>query len=133
MAADQPAPVPSKDEAVRTLQELDAELRRLLGALSDEQLAAPGTVGGGAWSAQDLMSHLQSWEELALDTLNDWRNRTPPRIHDRFRSAGGIDAMNEELALAKRAASPGEARRDAEQVHERLITEISSLGRDEWE
>lgn len=121
------------DEAVRTLEEGNQALADLFGRLTDDQLEQPGTIGGGDWSARDVMAHIEVWEALALQTLQEWRNATTPSIEDVFaKGAEGVDELNAERVQAKRGLSLDEVRIQAADTHRELIEEISHMGDEEW-
>lgn len=126
-------PQPTPDEAVQTLEEGNSAVAKLLDGLSDDQLSRPATIGGGDWSARDLMAHLEVWEALALQALQEWRNATRPTIEEVFaKGADGVDALNAERVQAKRGLSLDEIRIQAADTHRELIEELSHMGDDEW-
>jgi DinB family protein len=87
--------IPTRDQASKTLEEGQAALEALFGRLSDEEITRPATIGGGSWSAKDLMGHVAFWEELALDTLADWRAGHRPAVEQIYdEGAAGIDSAN---------------------------------------
>ena len=79
------------------------------------------------------MAHLEVWEALALQALQEWRNATRPFIEDVFaKGADGIDGLNAERVQAKRGLSLDEVRIQAADTHRELIDELSHIGDDEW-
>ncbi len=84
--------IPTRDEAIRTLDEGHRGVRDLMALLSDDDLVEPATIGGGDWSAKDLLGHLTTWEEIALASLDEWRRGERPGIEDVF----AIEAMTDE-------------------------------------
>jgi hypothetical protein len=56
-----------RDQLVRDLEEARNELRASYEGLRDEQMTRLGAVG--AWSVKDVLSHIASWEEVALPDL----------------------------------------------------------------
>lgn len=62
-----PTPGNDREELVRYLERARTELRASFRGLSDEQMTQPGVVG--EWSVKDVLSHVTSWEELALPDL----------------------------------------------------------------
>jgi len=56
-----------RDWLVRDLEEARNELRASYERLSDQQMVQPGAVG--EWSVKDVLSHVASWEEVALPDL----------------------------------------------------------------
>ena len=107
------------------LEARDARLHALLAGLSPEAQAAPATIGGGDWSAKDLVAHIALWEELALTTLGLWRaGELPPRREvDEINAEG--QANSQGLALDAVLAKYDDA-------HARLVAAIQSLSDDEW-
>jgi hypothetical protein len=124
---------PTPHEAVRTLEEGHRALAELFDRLTDEQLEKPATIGDGDWSARDLMAHIEVWEALALQTLQEWRNATTPSIEDVFsKGADGVDSLNAERVQAKRGLSLDEVRIQCADTHRELIEELSHIGEEEW-
>ena len=128
---------PSRQEAISILEEGNARLQELLQGIPEEDLTRESTIGGGDWSAKDVIGHLASWEELALRSLEEWRRGEVPWVeHDGgpFRSPGteGVDAFNARVVGEKRRLSLDEVQRDSREVHQRLITEITALSDEEW-
>jgi hypothetical protein len=56
-----------REELVGCLEQSRGNLRASFHGLSDEQMSRPGAVG--EWSVKDVLSHVASWEELALPDL----------------------------------------------------------------
>jgi len=124
---------PTPAEAVDTLEQGQQALADLFGRLTDDQLCEPATIGGGDWSARDLMAHIEVWEALALQTLQEWRNATTPSIEEVFaKGADGIDELNADRIQAKRGLSLDEVRIQAADTHRELVEEISHMGDEEW-
>jgi hypothetical protein len=125
---------PSPEQAIRTLDDGRRRLFDLIARLSDEQMERPATIGGGDWSAKDLVAHLEVWEAIALQALQEWRTGTVPAIEDVFaKGAEGVDALNAERVQAKRALTISEVSTQATDTHRELIEELSHIGREEWE
>jgi hypothetical protein len=126
-------PQPTPTGAVRTLEEGNQAVTELSSGLTDEQLGQPATIGDGDWSARDLLAHLEVWEALALQSLQEWRNATRPFIEDVFaKGADGIDELNSERVQAKRGLSLDEVRIQCADTHRELIEELSHMGDEEW-
>ena len=56
-----------RDQLVEDLEQARDELRASYQGLSDEQMTRAGAVG--EWSVKDVLSHIASWEEVALPDL----------------------------------------------------------------
>jgi Mycothiol maleylpyruvate isomerase N-terminal domain len=128
---------PSREEALATLTDGQARVDQLVARLSGAQMSLPATIGGGDWSAKDLIGHLATWEALALRTIQEWQRREIPWVErdDGVFSApatGKVDAYNARAVAEKAGQNVGEVRADAERVHSELIAAIGSIGDEEW-
>ncbi|MBI2238645.1 MAG: maleylpyruvate isomerase N-terminal domain-containing protein [Actinobacteria bacterium] len=123
--------IPTRDEAIRTLDEGHRAVGDLMARLSDDDLVKPATIGGGEWSAKDLLGHLTSWEEIALASLDEWRRGERPGIEDVFR-AEDVDRINAENVGRKAAVPADRVRSEAARVHRELVAAIDRMADDEW-
>ncbi|MBI2237985.1 MAG: DinB family protein [Actinobacteria bacterium] len=123
--------IPTRDEAIRTLDEGHRGVGELMALLSDDDLVKPATIGGGDWSAKDLLGHLTTWEEIALESLDEWRRGERPGIEDVF-SGNGTDRLNDESVARKTALPLAEVRATAEAVHRALVDAIAAMTDEEW-
>jgi hypothetical protein len=123
----------SPEDALGVLAEGHRTVAGLMEQAGEEELARPATIGGGDWSAKDLLGHLTTWEEAALEALAQWRKgRTPTIETDVFGPTHGIDEFNAKTVEAKRQHSIDEVRRAAEEVQQTLVAEIGSMSDEEW-
>ena len=91
--------------------------------LSDAQLMEPGVTG--AWSVRDILAHVTTWEEEALEHLPlILKGGTPPRYSVRY---GGIDAFNARMTEQKRSLSLPEVRMQLAATHSRLVDFIQQV------
>ena len=123
--------LPGPAEAVRILDEGHGRLNQLLDQLSEEEITLSATIGGGDWSAKDLVGHIASWEEIALETLGQWRARERPTIEDVF-GQEAVDRLNAEKHRRKAEMPLDEVRRSAGNAHSVLIRELESMDESEW-
>ena len=128
---------PSRQEAISILEEGNARLHELLDGVSEEHLSREASIGGGEWSAKDLIAHLATWEELALRSLAEWRRGEVPWVESDdgpFRRSGTerVDAFNARAVAENRGLSLEEVRRNSEETHQRLVAEITALSDEEW-
>lgn len=121
---------PTRSEAIEILLEGRTQIASLISRLSDRQLEAPATIGGGDWSAKDLIGHLAFWEELALDALSSWRRGEKPRVEDIF--GEGVDAVNAEEQARIRVSPLTDVVKRSEETSERIVSEIERIPDDEW-
>ena len=122
---------PTQAEAVATLMKGHAKLDALLHRLSDEEMERPATIGGGDWSARDLLAHVAYWEELALEAAAQWLAGEVPAIETVFREkrVDQVNAANQERSSAQ---SPAEVRERALAAHAALVTLVRDMPEAEW-
>lgn len=123
---------PPQGEAVRILEEGDRAVMELVGRLTEQDLMRTSSIGGGDWSAKDLLCHLAFWGRNALEALEDWRAGGEWRRAQELAQPGGDDAMNAKAFEESRALSADAARATAVATHMELITAIAEMSLDEW-
>jgi DinB superfamily len=119
----------TRERAVATLEEGDATIRALLERLPDEALTRPATIGGGEWSAKDLIGHLATWEQIALRTIDEWRSGVAPWITT---GPETTDEINERTVAEKAQRSLDSVRSEAASVHRELVLALQRLSESEW-
>jgi hypothetical protein len=122
--------VPTRRQAIAILDRGDAEVRALIAQLPRRFLTRPG-LGGGAWSPNDLISHLASWEEFAIAALDAWDEGHGPAFEKELWSKGTA-AVNRAAHERKAGLSAPEAFRRAEATHRDLIARIEALSDHRW-
>ena len=87
--------------------------------LSDEALLTPGVTGH--WTVRDLLAHVATWEEEALNALPVivQGGRLP-----RYASQGGIDAFNAREQEHKREFPLQRLKQESEATHRRLLAYV---------
>lgn len=129
MAANE-EPYPSRAEAVNVLEEGRARIETLLDRVPRSAMAEPA-VGGGTWSPKDLIGHLASWEEYALDALVAWeRNERAPI--DELQFALSTSRINDQAVARKAPWSLAKVRRDADRTHSELLSAIRGMSDRRW-
>src|SRR5881397_1194373 len=124
----------TRHEAIETLESGHRKLEELLAALSEEELTRGSTIGGGDWSAKDLIGHMASWEEAAIDAVADLRRGEKPRIEAYFaEDSAGVDRFNAERMAEIVGLSLAEVRGRADGAHRTLIGQIQVMTDDEWQ
>lgn len=122
--------VPTRREAVRILEAGRAAIDELLARLPRADLVRSG-VGGGDWSPKDLVGHLASWEERALEALDAWGRGEPAPIDREFRTRT-LTTINAEAVAAKASQSYAQVRRAADRTHEQLVDAIRTMPNRGW-
>jgi hypothetical protein len=126
-------PQPTRDEALATLDEGQSALDALLARLSDDQLTRPATIGGGDWSAKDLLGHVAFWEELALQALDAVRAGGSPDAEGIFGAgSAGVDAANARNQERTSAQSLSDVRARAATAHQAIVAAIQGMSDAEW-
>jgi hypothetical protein len=124
------ATVPGRDEAIRFVRSDRLQTLALLKRVPQQAMSTPG-VGGGDWSPKDLVGHLESWEQHALDALEAWSRGTVAPSDHALRTVG-LDPFN--LAEVDRKARWSAARSidSAAETHRRLVAALRSISADDW-
>lgn len=120
----------SRRRAIGILEEGHATVNELLDRLPPRALSRPG-LGGGDWSPKDLVGHLESWEEYAIEALDAWAEGRGVPI-DRELWSKGTTAVNVEAVARKASRSAAEMRRRAERTHAELIRRLASMTDARW-
>jgi len=96
--------------------------------LSDAELLEAGVTK--AWSVRDIIAHVTTWEEEALEHLPAiLEGRRPPRYSTTY---GGIDAFNALMTTKKKHLSLAEILREQETIHGRLLHVIEQAPEDQF-
>jgi hypothetical protein len=122
--------LPSRREAIRTLEQGRAQIAELLDRLPRSAMTTTG-IGGGTWSPKDLIGHLASWEEYALDALAAWERGERAPI-DELQHALSTSRINEQAVARKAGWSLARVRREADRTHEDLLAAIRGMSDARW-
>jgi hypothetical protein len=123
---------PARETALDTLASGRRALLRLLDGVSGHDLERLGTIGGGDWSAKDLVGHIATWERLALDAVEDRRANRPLRTDQVAANLEAVDRLNAAEIERKRPWPLGRVLSDAESTHAELLSVIAALTDEEW-
>jgi hypothetical protein len=115
-----------RGEAIAILAEGREALDRLFAQLSDAEMERPNAIGGGEWSAKDLLGHMAFWEELALGVVDAFR---AGRRQGRLGDTDELNARNQERTRAQRLA---EVRARAAASHAAVLAAIRTLDDSAW-
>ncbi|MFM7719095.1 MAG: maleylpyruvate isomerase N-terminal domain-containing protein [Actinomycetota bacterium] len=121
----------TRAQALAAIEEGHREVAELLASIGDEDLARPGTIGDGDWSAKDLAVHLAEWESHAVRAIEAWRRGERPDVLDLTGDA--IETANAEAVAAHRPHPPRAARRRFESAYGDLVAAIDAVTNDEWD
>jgi len=101
----------------------------LLDAIDADALTMTG-LGGGEWSPKDLIGHLETWEQHALDAIAAWARGERPPIGDALETLG-TDEVNRRAVAGKAAVPLEELRTLAADTH-RVLLEAFETATDAW-
>jgi hypothetical protein len=122
---------PTRAEALATLEAGRSAIEDLLAQLSDDDLTRPATIGGGDWSAKDLIGHLAFWEELAVEALAAWRGGRRSAA-DGLVGDAGVDAANARDQAGTAAEPLERVRARAAAAQAAVRAAIESASDEEW-
>jgi hypothetical protein len=123
-------PVPTRTEAIRILERERRTTLKLIRRLPARAITTRG-LGGGDWSPKDLIGHLESVEQDALDALDAWARGEPAPSDVAIRKAG-LNALNRAEVERKARWSAAKSSKSATDTHERIVAAIKSLSDDRW-
>jgi hypothetical protein len=118
-------------DAATLLQQGHDEVARVVAVLTAEAALRTG-LGGGDWSAKDLLGHLTSWEEHALAALDAWAKGKTAPIHRALRT-DGLDTVNLAAVRAKADKPYERIRADFDAVNRELRERIETIPDAVWE
>jgi hypothetical protein len=122
--------VPTRHQAIRVLERGRAETLELIDILPHRALTTAG-LDGGEWSPKDLIGHLTSWEEYALDALAAWDRGERAPI-DELQFSVSTSRINRQNVERKAAWTLAKVRRESARVHQELVGAIEGLAATRW-
>lgn len=122
--------VESRREATHLLEQQRLEVMSLLDRLPPRARTAKG-LGGGEWSPKDLLGHLESWEEHALDAIDAWSRGARAPI-DAELHASGVNGVNARTFEEKAGRTYARQLTSAERTRQRLIEAIGAISDERW-
>ena len=108
-----------RQQAIEEVRGDRVRTEELLAAIDPGAFETVG-LGGGDWSLKDLLGHLESWEQHALDAIEAWGRGEQPPIADALRTLG-TDEVNRREVAKKAAGSADEIRQGAADTHAKLL------------
>ena len=121
--------VPGRRDAIRLLREDRARTTKLLRRLSTDTFVTTG-LGGGAWSPKDLVGHLETWEQYALDAVHAIERGEPAPITQQQLDT---DDLNLREVERKAGLSAEAMARSAATTHDRLLAALEALADERWD
>jgi hypothetical protein len=109
----------------------DLPTRREALRILERERARTSDLGGGTWSPKDLIGHLATWEEFALDALAAWERGERAPIDDLAYSVP-TSKINDQAVRRKASWTLPKVRRESERTHHELLEAISALPDERW-
>jgi Protein of unknown function (DUF1706) len=125
-----PAPLVPRLDAIAIVETDRAEVMELISRLPPRALTTRG-LGGGDWSPKDLLGHLESWEEYALQALDAWSRNEKPPLQVAFETRS-LDQINEDAVVEKASRPTATMLASAEATHEELLQALRSMSDRRW-
>jgi hypothetical protein len=120
-----------RGRAIAEIREDRARTLALLDAIDPDALATTG-LGGGEWSPKDLIGHLETWEQHALDAIAAWGQGERPPIGVALETLG-TDEVNRRAVERKAALPIEDIRTSATATHRTLLEALEAAGEDWWQ
>lgn len=122
--------LPSRRQALAVLEGGRARTDELLARIPRRHLSTPG-VGDGDWAPRDLIGHLASWEEYALEAVAAWDRGERAEI-DRMWFTVSTNRINAGNVERKAAWPLAKVLRESARTHEELLSLIRSMSDRRW-
>src|SRR3954470_15147613 len=121
---------PRRIDAIRLARE-DRDRTSALLASIDPSAFETGGLGGGTWSPKDLVGHLETWEENALEALDAWdRGERAPVAAEL--QALGTDGFNAREVERKATTPSDTVRTSGAATHARMLERFAAIDEDRW-
>src|SRR3954466_10308993 len=129
--SDRSAPPPrGANDATRLARE-DRDRTNALLASIDPSAFETGGLGGGTWSPKDLVGHLETWEENALEALDAWDRGERAPVAAKLQALG-TDGFNAREVERKAATPSDTVRTSAAATHARMLERFAAIDEDRW-
>jgi len=122
--------VPGKTDAIRLAQEDRDRTNALLASIDPAAFETTG-LGGGTWSPKDLVGHLETWEENALEALDAWDRGEPAPIGAQLKALG-TDEYNRRQVERKASATADSTLSSAAATHRRMLERFGAISEERW-
>ena len=120
--------VPNRLDAMRLLREDRARTRELLDRVSGDAFVRTG-LGGGTWSPKDLVGHLETWEQFALEAIEAIGRGEPAPIAGQSLDT---DDLNQREVERKAGRSAADVTASSIATHDRLLAALEALADTAW-
>lgn len=120
--------VPNRLDAIRLVRQDRSRTRELLDRVSGDAFVRTG-LGGGAWSPKDLVGHLETWEQFALEAIDAFGRGEPAPITGQSLDT---DDLNQREVERKAGRGAADVTASAIATHDRLLAALEALADSTW-
>ncbi len=122
--------VPGRDEAIRLTREDRERTNALIASIDPAAFETTG-LGRGTWSPKDLVGHLETWEENALEALDAWDRGERAPVAAKLQALG-TDGFNAREVERKAATPSDTVRTSGAATHARMLERFAAIDEDRW-
>ncbi len=117
-----------RDQLLTRLDRAWQALGDSFAGLTEARMMQPGVAG--SWSVKDVLAHVTTWEEEALQHLPTiLAGGKPPRYSVSF---GGINAFNAQMTERKKNLSLEDVLRQMKNTHRRFVEYLRGIPEDQF-
>lgn len=115
----------TRTEVLKAIKEQHAQLLAALEGISEEALCKRPVVEW--WTIKDLLSHIATWEQVAIQFITEYKQDGLPKILGMDDDAA-INAYNKRAVTIRRDWSLARVRAEFDAAHRDLLAAIETLG-----
>lgn len=117
-------PLPrTKTELMERIVPARAALDRIVGSLSEAQLAAPGP--GGGWAVKDHLTHIATWEQMSAALLCGGSDYEVVGMDEATFEKQDIDSLNAAIYEMHRNREPNDVRTLFRDAHAAVLERLA--------
>jgi hypothetical protein len=119
-------PVPqTKTELMERIVTARAALDRLVGSLSDAQLAARGPNGG--WAVKDHLTHIATWEQMSAAHLRGGSDHEVVGMDEATYEKQELDSLNAAIYEMHSNREPNDVRTMSRDAHAAVLERLADV------
>ena len=119
----------NRNETLSAMSKSWQELKDVISQVPDERLEERSV--GGPWSVKDLIGHVTTWEQEAIQALRSYLNEGDS--HALAAWPEDIDGFNDVAVEGKRGIDLSSLRRELEDCHEQIMELVTALEEEEFQ
>ena len=119
----------NREETLSAVSKTWQELKDAIALVPDDRLDEPGVVG--SWSVKDLIGHVTTWEEEALQALRRHVDESDTGALSAW--PDDLDGFNAREAEGKKGTGLAQLCRELDDCHVQIVRLVSALGEAEFQ